>query len=77
MLTSEFFPNSSHSKESLAELWSGFLEQEAPAGHGEVENTQRGKFFEAWLIFPLRCICPGVWLCVVLPMAHLGAIAFR
>ena len=32
MLTSEFFPNSSHSKDSLAELWSGFLEHEAKQG---------------------------------------------
>jgi hypothetical protein len=31
-LTTEFFPESNNSKESLAELWTGFLERQAEEG---------------------------------------------
>ena len=34
-LPTEFMDNGTTSKESLAELWSNFLEQESQAGHGD------------------------------------------
>lgn len=39
-LATDFLDNGTMNKESLAELWSNFLEQESQAGHGDASKTE-------------------------------------